>query len=228
MRDRLGLAPDRVRPVWNGVRTDDVAPAETAPEPPVVGYLARMCAEKGLPTLVDAFVRLAGEGGMRDVRLRIVGTRTAADLPLVRELEARLANAGLADRASWHPDVERAEKISLLRGCSVLSVPATYGEAFGLYVPEALAAGVPVVVPRHGALPELVEATGGGILCAPDDPADLARALAELLRDPARARALGARGRSAVLERFSVRTMAEGVLEVFEKAVGRYHRPSSP
>src|SRR5438876_33858 len=82
-----------------------------------------------------------------------------------------------------------------LQGLSAFSVPATYGESFGLYVIEALAAGVPVVQPNHAAFPELIEATGGGVLCEPDDPHALAAALAELLRDPAAARAIGARGR---------------------------------
>ena len=57
-----------------------------------------------------------------------------------------------------------------LQGLDVLSVPTTYREPKGLYVLEALANGVPVVQPRHGSFPELIEATGGGLLVNPDDP----------------------------------------------------------
>ena len=96
----------------------------------------------------------------------------------------------------------------------MLSVPALYGESFGLYLLEAMAAGVPVVQPRHGAFPELLEATGGGILCEPDDPASLADGLESLLTDELRARELGERGRRAVLERFTAERMARGVEEV--------------
>jgi glycosyltransferase involved in cell wall biosynthesis len=112
------------------------------------------------------------------------------------------------------PNLPAAEKRAFLQTLSVLSVPATYGEAFGLYVLEALASGVPVVQPRHGAFPELVEATGGGVLCAPDDPAALAAALEEVLGTPGRAAELGARGRAAVVARFDVEHMARGMLEV--------------
>ena len=63
-------------------------------------------------------------------------------------------------------------------------MPARYGEAFGLYVIEAMAAGVPVVQPRVAAFPELIEATGGGVLCAADDAQSLAEAIEELLLDP--------------------------------------------
>src|SRR5439155_11335242 len=113
------------------------------------------------------------------------------------------AAKGLENDVEFLPNVERAGKIAFLQSLSVLSVPATYGESFGLYVIEALAAGVPVVQPRHAAFPELIEATGGGVLCEPDDPQSLAAAIADLLRDPGAARAMGARGQQVVREKFS-------------------------
>src|SRR5439155_23553202 len=131
------------------------------------------------------------------------------------------AAKGLENDVEFLPNVERAGKIAFLQSLSVLSVPATYGESFGLYVIEALAAGVPVVQPRHAAFPELIEATGGGILCEPDDPEALALAVEELLGNPEAARAMGARGREAVLERFNVTRMAEGTMRVFEQVVMR-------
>jgi glycosyltransferase involved in cell wall biosynthesis len=83
---------------------------------------------------------------------------------------------------------------------------------------EALAAGVPVVEPRHGAFPEILEATGGGVLCEPDDPASLARELEALLLDAPRRAALGARGQAAVRERFTSAHMARGVERVLRAA----------
>jgi glycosyltransferase involved in cell wall biosynthesis len=56
-------------------------------------------------------------------------------------------------------------------------VPTSYREPKGLYVLEALANGVPVVQPKHGSFPELIEATGGGLLVNPEDPQDHARSL---------------------------------------------------
>ncbi len=100
-------------------------------------------------------------------------------------------------------------------------MPALYGEAFGLYVIEAMAAGVPVVQPRVAAFPELIEATGGGVLCAADDPQALAEAIEELLLNPARARALGEAGRRAVFERFSAEAMARATREFMASWRGR-------
>jgi glycosyltransferase involved in cell wall biosynthesis len=198
MTRRLNLSDVSV--VHPGIAVDEFATA--APTQPVVGYLARMHPGKGLDTLVEAFLKLKTPG----VRLRVAGAMTGADKPFVESLRRKLG-----DRAEFLPNLDRAAKADFLRGLSLFSVPATYGEAFGMYVLEALASGVPVVQPRHGAFPELIAATGGGLLCEPNNPAALAAALDELLRDPSRARQLGETGRAAVHEKFSVKKMAEQV-----------------
>ncbi len=82
---------------------------------------------------------------------------------------------------------------------------------------EALAHGVPVVQPRHGAFPELIEATGGGLLVEPGSAAALAAALLELVRDPERRRQLGRRGRAAVEGQFDSRRMAERTVAVYRQ-----------
>uniref|UniRef100_UPI00286C9226 glycosyltransferase n=1 Tax=Armatimonas sp. TaxID=1872638 RepID=UPI00286C9226 len=132
----------------------------------------------------------------------------------VGKLLAKLAAAGLTDRVSWHPNISRDEKIKFLQSLTVLSVPATYGESFGLYVIEALAAGVPVVQPRHGGFPEILAQTGGGVLYEPLTTEALAAALETLLANPKAAFDLGAKGQRAVFEHFSVEAMAKGVEEV--------------
>jgi glycosyltransferase involved in cell wall biosynthesis len=103
-----------------------------------------------------------------------------------------------------------------LKLLTVFSVPALYGEAFGLYLIEAMAAGVPVVQPRSGAFPELVEATGGGVICEAGDVTALADAIEELLLNPQRASALGDSGRRAIQERFSAEAMAKETVRVLE------------
>ena len=84
---------------------------------------------------------------------------------------------------------------------------------------EALANGVPVVQPRHGSFPELLEATGGGLLVNPDDPADLAAGLRRLMDDPALAEELGSRGREAVHARFHADRMADDTAAVYTQYV---------
>jgi len=86
---------------------------------------------------------------------------------------------------------------------------------------EAMAAGVPVVQPRRGAFPEIIEKTGGGLLVDPGDPDALGSALQELLNDPAQRRALGAAGAAGVRARYSVGQMAESVEQIYREVIRR-------
>ena len=170
-----------------------------------------MSREKGLEKLVAAFLLLKKRDRVKNLKLRAGGSCGPADLLLVEELRDRLEKAGVAGDVEFAPNLSRAAKLDFLRSLSVFSVPAVYGEAFGLYVIEALASGVPVIQPAHSAFPEILQATGGGLLCDATDLNALADAIESLLLDPIRARALGESGRKAVAEQFSVQTMARQV-----------------
>ena len=218
MRRRLALPAERVACVRNGMDLSGFVPQERVPQPPVVGYLARQCQGKGLPLLVDAFILLAAR--VPEVRLSVAGTTTAADEPLIAEQQRKLAAAGLTDRTTWRRNLEFAEKVEHLRGLTVLSVPAGYGEAFGLYVVEALACRVPVVEPDDAGLGELVRATGGGLLCAKDDPAALAEALERVVTDAALRESLAASGHEAVRRDYTAERMAAEFADVCEAVRG--------
>jgi len=217
MTTRLGLDPTRVHRVQNGIDTAGHEPAATPPAVPTIGFLARMCADKGLALLVDAFLELLERGRIANAHLVVVGVQLADDVKGVRELQRRIAAAGAADRVRFVPNVSRAEKLELLQTFSVLSVPALYGESFGLYVAEALASGVPAVQPKHAGFTELIEATGGGVLYDPEDPGGLVSALEALLGDPERVLDLGRRGRAAILADYTSDRMARDVAEVCER-----------
>jgi glycosyltransferase involved in cell wall biosynthesis len=213
MRRRLGLPETAIAVVPNGIQLESYdAPPGPPPNPPVLGFFARMCREKGLHLLVAAYNRIRRRGRFPTLRLRVGGSCGPADQPLVEELKKQLAAEGLLESVEFHPNLDHAGKVAFLRSLSVFSVPAGYGEAFGLYVIEALAAGVPVVQPRSGAFPELVESTGGGLLCAPEDPEALAEGIEQVLAEPDQGRARGAAGRQAVLTGFSSDAMARGML----------------
>ncbi len=231
MADRLKLPPDRIRVVPNGINLDGFpatppAPPDTGTAPaPVLGYFARMCPEKGLDTLVGAFIELKKRDRVKALTLRVGGGCGPGDEPFVQRQRERLSAQGLLGAAEFCPNLSRPAKLLFLRSLTVFSVPALYGEAFGLYVLEALAAGVPAVLPRHAAFPELIGATGGGILCEPGDAVALADALESLLLNPVAARGLGAAGHAAVHRHYSAATMANKLVELFgELAAAR--RPS--
>ena len=209
IRPRLDLGKGVIEVVYNGIQLEGYSVAETPPAIPTIGYLARMSREKGLEALVDGFIHLARDLRDSSTRLKIGGAATAGDEMLIAVLKRRIAAAGLGARVEWLPNLSREAKISLLRSLSLFSVPVQYAEAFGLYVIEAMACGVPVVQPDSAAFPELIAATGGGICVRPRDPAALAAAWRQLLGDPQRLAQLGRAGRKSVEQRFGAATMAE-------------------
>jgi glycosyltransferase involved in cell wall biosynthesis len=95
--------------------------------------------------------------------------------------------------------------------------------ALGVFIVEALAAGVPVVQPDQGGFSEVVTETGGGVLYSPTTAEALTEALASLLSDTQKRQRLARRGREAVRERFNHRTMAQAALD----ALSRGSRPNT-
>ena len=228
MRKRLQLPPDRVRVVYNGINLagyPDAPANQTVDSKPTLGYFARMCREKGLDTLVDAFIQIRQRGRVRGLRLLVGGSCGPADQKVVDSMREKLQQAGLSNDAEFFPNLDRPSKIDFLRRLTVFSVPAGYGEAFGLYVIEAMAAGVPVVQPKVAAFPELIEATGGGLLSATPDATGLAEQIEKLSLDPERARALGETGRQTVREKFSVEAMSRAQLAEFETLMHEAVKP---
>jgi glycosyltransferase involved in cell wall biosynthesis len=209
MRQSLDPPPAAIEVIPNGIDPAHFLPPAPA-EPPVIGYLARLCREKGLEIMVDAFIHLRQRLGHPSARLYLAGAATAADQPLMVGLQQRLKAAGLAGEVTWQPNLAGEEKPAMLASLSLFSVPALCPEAFGLYVVEALAAGVPVVQPAAAAFPELLD--GVGRLVAPGDPATLAEAWQELLASPDELRRLAAASRAHAESRFAVERMAERFL----------------
>jgi glycosyltransferase involved in cell wall biosynthesis len=220
--EHFGIPSKRVSVSPLGVPVDDQPPADPPP-PLTIGYLARICPEKGLANLADAFIALRREG--RRCRLRIAGYLGPADQPYFDAVWDRLRSAGALDAVEHVGEVEFAEKQAFLRGVHVLSVPTVYHEAKGLYVLEALAAGTPVVQPNHGSFPELIEQTGGGILYDPDAPGALAAGLARVMDDTALRRGCGRRGYNAVRASFTSEHMADSTWSLYERVLSPHPSP---
>jgi glycosyltransferase involved in cell wall biosynthesis len=216
----LDIPPERFHRVRLGLaEPQSFAPAAPAgaPRPPTLGYLARICPEKGLHVLVDAFSRLRRMPGTEDARLRAGGWLGAADRSFFESQRGKLA-ASAAGGAFEHVSLpDRASKIRVLHGLDVFSVPAVRPEPKGLYVLEALAAGVPAVLPAHGAFPELARESGGVSLVPPGDPDVLAASIHALLCNPRERRRLGEEGRRGVRERCDATDAARDTLALWRR-----------
>ena len=217
MSEAYGVPAERTFPARLGIQADDFKNAADRPanEHPTIGYLARQAPEKGLHVLIDAFLELAPK--RPDVRLRVAGYLGPKDEAYVAEQKKKLEDAGLMGQVDWVGEIDRDVKVDFLQSLDVFTVPTVYREPKGLFVPESLASGVPVVQPNHGAFPEWIERTGGGVLVEPESPSDLARALGELLDNPERRRQLGQAGREAVRRDFNPEVMADEMLGLYSR-----------
>jgi glycosyltransferase involved in cell wall biosynthesis len=191
--------------------------ASAEPGPLSIGYLARIAPEKGLHHLVDAFLQLKQMPQTEDTRLVIAGWLGEHNRPYADQQLEKLRKGGAGDAVQMFTSVDRRQKLELLRQIDLLSVPTTYREPKGIYVLEALAAGVPVVQPAHGAFPELLQDTGGGKLVPPEDPQQLAIALHQLLVDHRERSQLAAAGRTAVHQQHNAVAMAKSLLDVIDR-----------
>ena len=220
MADTLRVPLKRFHIVPMGIKVDDYQALERAAEagrPPTIGYLARLCQAKGLHLLVDAYLRLRKLPSTEHARLQVAGWLPPADQKFVDAEFAKLRAAGVGADFRYWGVLEREQKLEFLKSIDVLSVPTTYREPKGIFVLEALASGVPVVQPAHGAFPELLAATGGGVLVPPNDPQQLAEALHDLLIDQAARLELARQGRERVLADFDAARMAEATLDVYQR-----------
>ena len=221
MRDYLQIPESKMRVGRLGVNTKDLTvTTRQRRDPYTVGYFARVAPEKGLHNLADAYRILRLEKGMPPSRLLVAGYLPPEHKPYLAGIADGLAAAGLGDEFVYRGTVERAKKVQFFHEIDVLSVPSPYHEPKGLYLLEAMACGVPVVQPNHGAFPEMIERTGGGLLAQSDRGQDVAEPLHELWTNPARAAELGRRGAEGVRRHYTVTHMAERVLQVYEEAVG--------
>ena len=223
----LGIDPDRIRVAPLGIHFDgyeERTPADS--QPFTIGYLARITPEKGLHTLCDAYRSLRARDGLPASRLWAAGYLAPEHKPYLAGIKSSLDSWGLSGHFQYHGELDRQQKLAFLKNLSVLSVPGPYDDPKGIFLLEAMAAGIPVVQPRRGAFTEIVETTGGGILVEPDNPEALAEGMMEMWRNPERRRELGMNGYRNVRVHYSAARMAEKVTEVYrallrEPAVGR-------
>ena len=224
MAPLLGIEASQVRVVMPGLHLEDFRQRSAGnPQEFVIGYLARIAPEKGLHLLVEAvhILQSRRKPGDPRCRLRVAGWLGDEARQYLDTVQALAQAKGLAEDFEYLGTIGREQKLAFLQTLDVLSVPVSYRAPKGAYVLEALACGVPVVQPRIGVFPELIEATGGGLLFEPGNAQDLALALESLLADRAASHEKGMQGRKGVHKNFHSRRTAQETVAVYEQITSK-------
>jgi glycosyltransferase involved in cell wall biosynthesis len=209
---RITVVPSGVDPArFESARADAVA-AEFGlrPRERVVINAGHLVGIKGQRYLVQAIPRVLEK--VPEARFFIIGGG-----PLQDELATLARSLGLGERlvlTGFRPDVG-----AFYRAADLFVMSST-SEGLGTAVLDAMALGIPVVASRAGGIPEAVADGVTGRLVPPADPAALAAGIVELLTDAEKASRFGRAGRERVLKEFSLNTMADRTVAIYDKLMG--------
>jgi starch synthase len=216
---------DRVRVIRNGIDTSEYAPDPATdvleqygvdPGRPAVVFVGRVTRQKGLPVLLRAADRI-------DPAAQLVICAGQADTPELEAEVASLANLLRARRSGviWLSGMlAKREVIQLLTHATVFVCPSLY-EPLGIVNLEAMACGAAVVGSRVGGIPEVVADDETGLLVPPGDDGALAEAINALVRNPARAAAMGQLGRKRAVTEFGWPAVAAQTAALYQELAGR-------
>lgn len=221
-------AADKVRVVHNGVPLDELPGPEAGeafrrelgagPGEPVVGFVGRLVAWKGVDVFLDAAARVAAV--RPDARFVVVGDApTGATHRTLDDFRAEAQARGLGARVTFTGF--RKDASALVRGFDVLVVPSVSPDPCPRVVLESLAVGTPVVGSASGGIAETVRDGETGLLAAPGDAADVAAKVLRVLDDPALARALGQAAAAGAERDFGAEGVAARIQGIVLEAAGR-------
>jgi glycosyltransferase involved in cell wall biosynthesis len=188
---------------WGVLRKE----AGFADDAPLVGVVGRLVPIKDIDGFLAAAELVAREAPA--VRFSIVG-----DGKERARLEARAASLGLEERVHFHGWKRDQREVF---GDLDLVVNCSRNEGTPVALVEALTAGCPVVATRVGGTPDVLEKGRFGTLVEPGDPAALARAILDVIRDPAPARDAARRARPTMLERYAVDRLVDDIDRLYRE-----------
>jgi phosphatidyl-myo-inositol alpha-mannosyltransferase len=186
--------------------------AERAPGPPRILFVGRFDTRNGLHTLIDAAELLAREG-------RVFELQIAGDGPARPLYERQAKRAGIWDRTQWLGLV-KDERPELYRQATVLAAPCTLA-SFGVVLLEAFASGTPVVCADNIGFRQVIRDGVPGRFVPGNDPAALAKGLAEVLDDEALRRDWAIRGRQVAQEQYAWPIVAERIEAIYREVLDR-------
>lgn len=206
--EQMGVAPERLHIVPVGVDQEIFRPRPEVARVPgrIMTTASADVPMKGLVPLLEAVAKLRVE--QPDAHLVVIGRQKQKS-----RIPATLERLGLEDAVTFVSGVAQERIVELYAQARVAVVPSLY-EGFSLPAIEAMACGVPLVATTGGALPEVVGRDGQAALTVPpNDPSALAAAIGRVLTDEPLAARLGPAGRARVLDRFTWRRTAEGMVD---------------
>lgn len=225
--EKMNIPPEKVFTNYLGVDPDEYKYIPTGDKERNIGYISRMCEANGFDIIVDAFIHLKKDKVFEDVKLILTGGSTGDDKPLIKKVRQKLKNENLTEWVEFHEDFDGEGRHEFFRKVKMISVPVRNGEAFGLYLLESMASGVPVVQPNLGAFPEIVERSKGGVIYEDNTPEELALALGNLLNKESKLEELSSSAREGVEKEFNIYAQSDKLIGVYSQFLEKDSQPDA-
>ena len=219
MGERLAVEKSGISVIYPAVNLSEYTLSNAGALPQKIGFLSRLSQEEGFDTFVDAFIELRKDPQFYNVKADATGG-PSPDKKFLKRQRQKLKSAGVENDVEISLNRFAKDRFGFLSELTILSVPGGINpEAFGYYAIEALASGVPVVLPNQGAFPEFVTLDQGGILLSSTTPQSIAKTWSKLLRSDEQLKRLSANAQSCAKTTFDEGLMAENIIKLLQRVV---------
>lgn len=221
-KDRMKIEDSKLQTIYLGVDPANYNYINSSEKKRNIGFISRMSEFNGLDTLVDAFIMLKKNPGNSDVKLIVTGGSTGDDAKFISKIKQTIQKSGFANQVEFHKDFTGNGRTEFFNKVSIISVPVKSGEAFGIYLTEAMACGIPVVQPPVGAFPEIINKSGGGIVYSENNSQSLSDALNFLINNEKKLQNLSIEARKSAEVSFNVNLLAAELADKYEQIKSKY------
>ncbi len=219
MTSKLEIPSDRIRIIPNGIDAGQYRRSGLPDDPVTVGYLSRQMPGLGLDILTDAFILLRNQHSDLNMELKITGGMTRDDLPFVKAIKRKLKRSGLLQDVHFIENHDREHRIEFLQSLTLMTVPTQFPEAFGTFILEAMACGVPVIQPNIGAYPEIIRQ--GGWIYHPNNAETLAGMIWNAAADRSELEQKSNDARQLILDHYDIGKIADELTGLYHHLIRR-------
>ena len=206
---QAGFPEDKILVKYNGIELNNIITKEIkACDKKGITFVGRLTPAKGTKILKNIIQQIT------DVSINIIGD--GPDLQMLRDF----CKNGKHKNVKIFGRLDSDKVFNIMSNSACIMIPSLSAETFGFVAIEAMACGTPVIVSKVGALPEIVEQSGGGIIVDPPELSEkFVLAIRELLKSPKKIEEMGMKGRNFIVKNFSMEKNIDNLFNIYREVL---------
>jgi glycosyltransferase involved in cell wall biosynthesis len=215
IQSKINIAASKISVIHNSIGSEIIRKNKHRETSPTIGYMSKINSEFGADVLFDIFCKLKEIPEFNNLKLLYSGGYTDDYKSVLKYIKKKSSELGIAGDIRFSNDLSFNGKKEFFESISLLCVPSRRKEAFGMYILEAFAAEVPVVMPHIGAYPEIIQKSNAGITYEPENPENLLLALKDVLGNPDKYNQLKQNCHPAIAQYFNTKNQSEKIGRIY-------------